>query len=292
MLVTHLNNSESLLLEISKIPSISGHSLHKGTPREIFVRNFLQDHLASTLAIGSGELIDANSEPGDQRAQHDIIIYKGSYPRLYLGGGIGAYLIESVVATVEIKSTLDEEDMIQVVKAASEAKELSPSTTAGMRRPLANYLLAYKGPAKMTTAFSWLRTAYNKAQLSDPIFATRDQRRFTASPALDGIFLLGKGFCLFENNVGFLNDWHLNQEPAATWSIVDCDRGSLLMLFACLLGLIEENVPNQLRPYPYYRSVAPEFKVARINGDCTDVEPVSLQRHNPVADRRESEIKP
>jgi hypothetical protein len=63
MLVTHLNNSEGLLLKIIEIPSISGHPLHKGALLDVFVRDFLQDHLALTLAIGSGELIEANPDP-------------------------------------------------------------------------------------------------------------------------------------------------------------------------------------------------------------------------------------
>jgi hypothetical protein len=40
------------------------------------------------------------------RHQHDIIIYDNSYPGIYIGGGISAFLVESVVATIEIKSIL------------------------------------------------------------------------------------------------------------------------------------------------------------------------------------------
>jgi hypothetical protein len=55
ILQAHLDNSESYLLAISKVPSIAGHSLHKGSPREAFIKEFLEEHLPSDLAIGNGE---------------------------------------------------------------------------------------------------------------------------------------------------------------------------------------------------------------------------------------------
>ena len=99
ILQTHLENCESYLLEISKVPSISGHSLHKGTPREAFIKEFLEEHLPTDLAIGNGELIDYRTEAGGERNQHDIVIYERSFPRIHLGGGVNAYLRESVIAT-------------------------------------------------------------------------------------------------------------------------------------------------------------------------------------------------
>lgn len=72
MLVTHLNDRERLLLYQTAIPAIGRHSLHLGIPREAFLKDFLEDHLPSDLAIGSGEIIDRNSAPGAPRHQHDI----------------------------------------------------------------------------------------------------------------------------------------------------------------------------------------------------------------------------
>jgi len=62
MLKTHVDAVEGLLLEISKIPANSGHSLHKGTPREAFIRTFLESHLSESVSLGTGEIIDANSK--------------------------------------------------------------------------------------------------------------------------------------------------------------------------------------------------------------------------------------
>ena len=88
MLTAHMNAVENHLLAISKIPANSGHSLHKGTPREAFIREFLESHLNTTVSIGSGEIIDSKSAPNEKRNQFDIVIYKRNYPRLDFGGGI------------------------------------------------------------------------------------------------------------------------------------------------------------------------------------------------------------
>lgn len=82
MLKTHMEAIEKSLITTSKIPASSGHSLHKGTPREAFIKEYLESHLPSNVAIGTGEIIDANSKPGDKRNQYDIVIYKRSYPKL------------------------------------------------------------------------------------------------------------------------------------------------------------------------------------------------------------------
>jgi len=79
-------------LATAAISGNAGHSLHIGTPRESFVKGFLRHHLSENLAIGTGEIIDAASQPRERRKQIDVVLYKRTYPKLLLGGGIGAYL--------------------------------------------------------------------------------------------------------------------------------------------------------------------------------------------------------
>jgi hypothetical protein len=250
VLITHLNNREGLLLHQTTIPAIGGHSLHLGIPREAFVQDFLEDHLPSDLAIGSGEIIDRNSAPGAPRNQHDIVIYRNNFPRIYLGGGISAFLNEAVVATIEVKSTLDQDGVNQSVGAARAVKQLSPSRQ-GVFRPIASYVVAYAGPANMSTAFGWIRNAYADLALSDPQFEPAfGPRNLISSPALDGIFILGKGSCLFENNVGYLSGaGYYNNDPNMAWSVSSCEVGSLALFFAALLGLVSS---DDLIPWPYF----------------------------------------
>jgi len=60
MLKSHMDAKENALVAISQIPENSGHSLHRGTPREAFIREFLEAHLPENVAIGAGEIIDCS----------------------------------------------------------------------------------------------------------------------------------------------------------------------------------------------------------------------------------------
>src|SRR5437764_1269804 len=118
MLQSHMAALEKFLLAYAQIQENTGHSLHKGTPREFFVNEFLRDHLSENVAIGTGEVIDCNSLPSQDRNQMDIVLYKRSFPKLAFGGGISGFLVESVLATVEVKSTLTEKDLRSAFEAA------------------------------------------------------------------------------------------------------------------------------------------------------------------------------
>ena len=51
VLSDHLNAKETELLAQCGATETAGHSLHKGTPREVFVREFLGDHLSERLEV-------------------------------------------------------------------------------------------------------------------------------------------------------------------------------------------------------------------------------------------------
>jgi hypothetical protein len=273
ILEAHLANCENSLLATSKVPSTSGHPLHKGTPREAFIKKFLSDHLPADFAIGTGELIDYRSEEKEKRNQHDIVIFESSFPRIHFGGGINAYLRESAVATIEVKSTLDEKEMLKAIKVAQKAKQLQASGSLPIL-PIANYIVAYGGPAKMETVFGWISQSYRKLKLCDPDFGHAD-RRFIASAALDGVYILGVGACIFENNIGFSQNYSLAY-PTASWSIVDTDRGALFLLFAALLGLVHASDFREINPWKYttgFRVASPRF--ARIYADRSEIFPLT-----------------
>lgn len=161
MLNAHLTEIEATLLAISKVPGNSGHPIHKGTPRERFVSEFLKDFLSETVAIGTGEIIDATSRPGQSRNQFDIVIYKRNFPKIHFGAGICAFLSESVVATIEVKSTLDQSGLEAAIRAAVNAKALTrnlvTSFWSGHVPPsILNYVVAYDGPASMKTVHGWI----------------------------------------------------------------------------------------------------------------------------------------
>lgn len=266
MLTAHINAVEGHLLAISKIPANSGHSLHKGTPREAFIREFLESHLNSTVAIGTGEIIDAQSQPGGKRNQFDIVIFKRNYPRLDFGGGVNGFLAESVVATIEVKSTLDKAGIEQAVRAARNAKVLKKnevkSFSSGYIPPsILSFVVAYDGPARMETAHTWVKEVYQSEGISEPEMLADVDRSNVASPALEGVFVLGRGFLNFDNApYGFVQQELRKTHPEIRWAIANSERGGLLSLFLLLTVATSSVQGAWLNPLPYLE----KFKVSDI----------------------------
>lgn len=240
MLKSHINAQEHALLARSRIPANSGHSLHKGTPREAFVSDFLRSHLPTTIAIGTGEIIDANSKPNEPRSQFDIVLYNANYPKLDFGGGTTGFLAESVVATIEVKSTLDKSGMKQAIVAARKAKLLTLNTHGGFYAgyvppKIINYVVAYDGPSQMATVGGWIPELHTELDIASPSLPIEQQKRLrTASVSLDGVFVLGKGFLCFDNMPAGFGPHLRARKPDLQWIVGDAQRGSLLMLFASI----------------------------------------------------------
>lgn len=242
---------ERSLVSISKVPSNAGHTLHKGTPREAFIKEFLEGHLSSDVAIGAGEIIDASSAPRSQRNQFDIVIYKRSFPKLNFGGGVSGFLIESVVATIEVKSILNEAAIEQSVKAAHAAKSLTPNliksfSTGWIPPKVLSFVVAYSGPAKMATACSWIRSTHQKHGIPEPKL-DHSKRGEIPGTALDGVFLLEGGFIQLDNTPLTLNS---NRAPG-NFVICDSSGGNLLVLFLALQHACNNVHGAWLNPMPY-----------------------------------------
>lgn len=267
MLKSHLDAIEKTLVTQSGIQNITGHTLHKGTPREIFIKEFLENHLPRIVSIGTGEIIDANSRPGQQRNQYDIVIYKNSYPKLDFGGGISGFLIESVVATIEVKSTLTEEDLKQSIKAARNCKQLQPNTVSSFHtghippKPI-NFLIAYNGPASMDTVYGWIPKIYQSEGITSPNLPIEPKQRIQqASPAIDGVFVLEKGFLYYDNiSTGFATKEDRETNPNLKWYFADSKTGNLLLLFLFLQCATQNLEGKWLNPIPYLS----HFQVERL----------------------------
>jgi hypothetical protein len=57
LLKAHMDAVEKALLAKSLIAANTGHAIHKGTAREVFIKEFLKGHLSERVAIGNGEII-------------------------------------------------------------------------------------------------------------------------------------------------------------------------------------------------------------------------------------------
>lgn len=258
MLKSHMDAKEDSLIAISKVPASAGHPLHKGTPREAFIKEFLIDHLPASVSLGAGEIIDASSLPGQPRSQFDIVIYKKNYPKLDFGGGVTCFLIESVVATIEVKSTLTQADMNQAIRAAQYAKSLKPnfvnSFTSGYIPPsVLNFVVSYDGPASIQTVYKWITNMHGT---NVPNLSQGEDRFRTPSPSVDGIFVLHKGFIYFDNiPYGFADNQTRAQNPNMKWINCNTKTGNLLLLFMLILNATANVDGRWLDAAPYLKSV-------------------------------------
>jgi hypothetical protein len=251
MLKAHMDAIENHLVSISQIPANSGHTLHKGTPREAFIKEYLEGHLSQNVAIGTGEIIDATSQPRGSRNQFDIVIYKKNYPKLNFGGGVSGFLIESVIATIEVKSLLDQAGIDQSVGAANNVKQLTTninsSFSSGWMPPkILNYVVAYTGPAQMQTVHGWILNSHRTLNIPLPSWTQQNKTEIPGT-ALDGVFLLNKGFVKLDNTPLTLNQQNLN----GIHTVSDSINGNILMLFLSLQGACDNIDGAWLNPIPY-----------------------------------------
>jgi hypothetical protein len=196
------------------------------------------------------QIIDHRSKPREPRNQFDIVIYRRNYPKLDFGGVTG-FLVESVVATIEVKSVLDSAAVLQAVTAASNLKKLEPQYSRAASfgwfppKPL-SFLIAYSGPAKMSTVRDW----ENKARtdlLLPPDEWTAAERLKTPGHCLDGVSVLGLGAHYLCNTPMYGSQI----DPRARTFLWEGERGSLLFFFLALQQACQnmENASLNTRPY-------------------------------------------
>ncbi len=264
MLLAHFDAIEKRLVAQSGEQDAAGHPLHKGTPREVFIRDFLRTHISETVNIGTGEIIDANSSSGQKRNQHDIVIYNKNFPKLNLVNNISVFFIESVIATIEVKSRITKSELKKAVLAARNCKTLESNALSGFRtgyvppKPLC-YVVSYKGPSKMQTILKWMQEIYKSEKLICPDLPLDNKERYKhPASALDGVLVLEKGF-MYYDNVPMAPDISnaRRQNPNLQWCFTQSSSGNLL-LFYQFLQIATQNIQAKwLNPVPYLK----EFNV-------------------------------
>ncbi len=98
---------------VAKAYSSLHHKLLKGELREIVVRDLLRPFFPSDVGLGTGEIVSAVAG-ADHSSQQDVILYnRRILPPLLGDERTGLFPIESVLATLEIKSLLTVEELKQ-----------------------------------------------------------------------------------------------------------------------------------------------------------------------------------
>jgi len=103
--------------------AIINHSLTKGEAREIPLIEFLKDNLPKTYSIVQGEVVDIKDSSSPQM---DIMIYDNSRNIPFLSGEHYILPAEALLASIEIKSKLNQEEIRKILKNTEKLKSLQP----------------------------------------------------------------------------------------------------------------------------------------------------------------------
>lgn len=270
LLKNHFEVVEKLLLARYDVSKNAGHSVNKGTAREFFLKEFLIEHLSELVGIGQGEIIDANTQAAEPRNQQDVILYRRDFPKIRFGGDITGFLAESAIATVEVKSKLAKEDIVQAVKAAYKTKNLERSFSSTYFNPnvlnprpkILSFVVAYDSSVRIPTIQSWLKSIHehnNIPYLEIGANVPASLRPHFNTPSIDGIFLLGKGFVI--PATGLLTFNIDGDFPDGKWLFAENQSTNLLILFLILtLAIHYHNLAYVFEADAYMRDLG-EFSI-------------------------------
>lgn len=100
------------------------HAGLRGRAREVFAKDLFAPFLSPDIGICTGLAVDSE---GNASRQIDIIVYDRTLiPTLLFTGEEGVVPIESVLATVEVKSELSRHELLNAVENARSVKKLQP----------------------------------------------------------------------------------------------------------------------------------------------------------------------
>jgi hypothetical protein len=128
-----------------------GHNGARGAAREIFVKDFLAPFLPPNVGIGTGEIINHR---GARSKQVDVVLYnRGRLPPVLIGSAdLGVFPWECVIATIEVKSSVDAGEVRDAVLNAYSIRRvvhslIEPDLMVGGKKPLESRAWSYPIPA-------------------------------------------------------------------------------------------------------------------------------------------------
>jgi hypothetical protein len=122
IVVDWFDGLEAVLHSESKLSGLLQHGSTVGQAREFLVTRVLRTLLPTSVHIGSGKVIDSG---GVSSKQIDIVLYDPRFPFMKVDGG-GLYFVEGVLATIEVKSTIDSKKLRESLENCKSVLELNP----------------------------------------------------------------------------------------------------------------------------------------------------------------------
>jgi len=115
-LVIKVLTSESAL-----VAELLHHAVELGSTREELIRGILERFVPSIYEIGTGQIVDS---VGTYSKQIDVVIARRDVPRLLLPSGAKVFLVESVVAAIEVKTELNSKTLREALDNCASVRNL------------------------------------------------------------------------------------------------------------------------------------------------------------------------
>jgi hypothetical protein len=107
IIVDWFDRLETVLQAEAQLSGLLSHGSTVGQAREFLVTRVLRTILPASVHVGSGKVIDSR---GECSKQIDVVVYDPRFPLMKVEGG-GLYFVEGVLATIEVKSTINSAEL-------------------------------------------------------------------------------------------------------------------------------------------------------------------------------------
>lgn len=274
VIAQYLANQEALLKQLAKDAGIAENAVLLGAAREYFIANCLKACLGGAFEFGTGVIVDALSRGafnGKGRAvwpQNDIVLIEPRYPRIELAGRPTIFLAESVYATIEVKSTLNRQELKRVIEQAGKLKALQRtiwnSHRAQAPRPwIVTYVVAYSSKLSLSEIEGELSLSFEQSEQGAEWRRIRGSDATARLPNLscanvDGVFVLGKGFVLHHNSPIRVSDRKGSLHPRLLnpYCGYRSEDATLAHLFFLLVSLIDKMHATAGEVSDYFRATS------------------------------------
>ncbi|MFJ2107112.1 DUF6602 domain-containing protein [Streptomyces microflavus] len=139
--------------EVDTFNKLIGHAGEQGRENELSLVRLMENLLPTSVGVGSGMIIDSF---GGVSKQTDIIIYSSAdQPSILAQTTQAIYPVENVLMTIEVKTTLDEDEIADCA-AKVKAQQSLRAATGKSAPPM--MVLAYNAASMISTVAAHLRS--------------------------------------------------------------------------------------------------------------------------------------
>ncbi|MYW23030.1 hypothetical protein GTY48_04915 [Bacillus thuringiensis] len=222
------SSGEKMLIEHKRFRDIE-HPGVKGDLHEDSLSQVLKQYLPQKYGVATGFIVDAK---GAQTKQQDIIIYDISTCPVFLHQGETRVIpVESVYATIEVKTSLDSTVLSDACANIASVKDMHRTSDEGILSIPLGFVFAYSSSTKIETLCQRL-IAINKSR-------PREKR-------VNGIFILDRGIIVYFGKYGFNNISVRPLEGYFEGSMAGEEGENYINFYLCLLS----GLKNQIVSFP------------------------------------------